>query len=445
MANNQMPHNLEAESAILGCILIDGDIQSELLETLREDDFYQESNRLVLDAMKKVYAARKPVDIVTLTDMLEQDGTLERAGGLVRITELAEVTPSAANYKQYFEIIRRDAIRRALIRAAKGIIEVSTEGTEAREAVSYAEKQIYDISKQEDGSQLAGLADGVVIREVLGKFEEIQSDPNAFRGLETGFKHLDRITNGLQRSDLIVIAARPGMGKTSLAMNIVENICLVKKRTAAVFSLEMPRSQIVQRLLCAHANVSMEKALSGKLVQKEWKNLMIASDKLQKSKLFIDDSSRVTPAEVLSKCRRLSASAGGLDLVMIDYIQLMGSISGGGSSEMNRQQEIAGISRDLKLMAKELNVPVIALSQLRRIQTKEPQLSDLRESGAIEQDADIVMFLYRDDYYNDDSENHNLAECIIAKNRHGETRTVELQWLPEYTTFSSIDRRHEEY
>ena len=220
MANNQMPHNLEAESAILGCILIDGDIQSELLETLREDDFYQESNRLVLDAMKKVYAARKPVDIVTLTDMLEQDGTLERAGGLVRITELAEVTPSAANYKQYFEIIRRDAIRRALIRAAKGIIEVSTEGTEAREAVSYAEKQIYDISKQEDGSQLAGLADGVVIREVLGKFEEIQSDPNAFRGLETGFKHLDRITNGLQRSDLIVIAARPGMGKTSLAMKM---------------------------------------------------------------------------------------------------------------------------------------------------------------------------------------------------------------------------------
>ena len=448
MANNQMPHNLEAESAILGCILIDGDIQSELLETLREDDFYQESNRLVLDAMKKVYAARKPVDIVTLTDMLEQDGTLERAGGLVRITELAEVTPSAANYKQYFEIIRRDAIRRALIRAAKGIIEVSTEGTEAREAVSYAEKQIYDISKQEDGSQLAGLADGVVIREVLGKFEEIQSDPNAFRGLETGFKHLDRITNGLQRSDLIVIAARPGMGKTSLAMNIVENICLVKKRTAAVFSLEMPRSQIVQRLLCAHANVSMEKALSGKLVQKEWKNLMIASDKLQKSKLFIDDSSRVTPAEVLSKCRRLSASAGGLDLVMIDYIQLMGSISGGGSSEMNRQQEIAGISRDLKLMAKELNVPVIALSQLRRIQTKEPQLSDLRESGAIEQDADIVMFINRPEATATAEELASgkivkgAAELVIAKHRNGSQGRLQLRFIGEQTKFVDVDAQN---
>ena len=272
---------------------------------------------------------------------------------------------------------------------------------EARDAVAYAEKQIYDISKQEDNSQLAGLQDGAVVREVLTKFEEIQSDPNAFRGMETGFKHLDRITNGLQRSDLIVIAARPGMGKTSLSMNIVENVCLVKGKTAAVFSLEMPRAQIVQRLLCAHAGVSMEKALSGKLSQKEWKNLMIASDKLQKSNLYIDDSSRVTPAEVLSKCRRLAAAKGGIDLVMIDYIQLMGGSSGKGDKNgnlfENRQQEISSITRDLKIMAKELNVPVIALSQLRRIQTKEPQLSDLRESGAIEQDADIVMFINRPD------------------------------------------------
>ena len=452
MPNNQMPHNLEAESALLGCILIDGDIQSELLETLREDDFYQESNRLVLEAMKKVYAARKPVDIVTLTDMLERDGTLERAGGLVRVTELAEVTPSAANYKQYFEIVRRDAIRRSLIRAAKGSIEVSTAGTEAREAVAYAEKQVYDISKQEDSSQLAGLADGAVIRQVLGKFEDIQSDPNAFRGLETGFKHLDRITNGLQKSDLIVIAARPGMGKTSLAMNIVENVCLNKGKTAAVFSLEMPRSQIVQRLLCAHADVSMEKALSGKLAQKEWKNLMIASDKLQKSKLFIDDSSRVTPQEILSKCRRLAASTGSIDLVMIDYIQLMGGapsggVKGGGSFE-NRQQEIASITRDLKIMAKELDVPVIALSQLRRIQTKEPQLSDLRESGAIEQDADIVMFINRPDVTATAEELakktvvKGAAELILAKHRNGSLGRVQLRFIGESTKFVDVDEQN---
>ena len=450
MSNNQMPHNLEAEAALLGCIIIDGDIQSELLETLRGEDFYQESNQLMLDAMQKVYAAHKPIDVVTLTDMLEREGTLERAGGLQRVTELAEVTPSAANFKQYFEIVRRDAIRRSLIRAAKKIIETSTNGTSAREAVSFAEKQVYDISKQEDNSQLAGLSDGVVIRQVLGKFEDIQSDPNAFRGLETGFKHLDRITNGLQKSDLIVLAARPGMGKTSLAMNIVENVCLNKGRTAAVFSLEMPRSQIVQRLLCAHAGVSMEKALSGKLVQKEWKNLMIASDKLQRSKLFIDDSSRVTPAEILSKCRRLSAAVGSLDLVMIDYIQLMGGAGGkkGDGSFENRQQEIASITRDLKIMAKELDVPVIALSQLRRIQTKEPQLSDLRESGAIEQDADIVMFINRPDVTATAEELakktvvKGAAELILAKHRNGALGRVQLRFIGESTKFVDVDEQN---
>ena len=449
MTNNQIPHNLEAESALLGCIIIDGDIQSELLESLKDEDFYQESNRLVFDAMRKVYGGRKPVDIVTLTDMLEREGTLERAGGLQRITELAELTPSAANYKQYFEIVRRDAIRRSLIRAANGIIEVSTKGTEAREAIAFAEKQVYDISKQEDGSQLSGLSDGAVIRQVLGKFEDIQSDPNAFRGLPTGFKHLDRITNGLQRSDLIVVAARPGMGKTSLSMNIVENVCLNNNKTAAVFSLEMPRSQIVQRLLCAHAGVSMEKALSGQLNQKEWKRLMIASDKLQRSKVFIDDSSRVTPAEILSKCRRLAAAEGGLDLIMIDYIQLMGGVGGkGGGSFENRQQEIASITRDLKIMAKELDVPVIALSQLRRIQTKEPQLSDLRESGAIEQDADIVMFINRPDVTATAEElaKHTIvkgsAEIILAKHRNGSLGRVQLRFLGELTKFVDVDEQN---
>lgn len=449
MANSQMPHNLEAEAALLGCIIIDGDIQSELLESLKDDDFYQESNRLMFDAMRKIYAGRKPVDTVTLIDMLEREGTLERAGGLQRVTELAEVTPSAANYKQYFEIVRRDAIRRSLIRAANGIIEVSTQGTEARDAISYAEKQVYDISKQEDGSRLSGLADGEVIRQVIGKFEDIQSDPNAYRGLPTGFKQLDRITNGLQKSDLIVVAARPGMGKTSLSMNIVENVCLNSGKTAAVFSLEMPRAQIVQRLLCAHAGVSMEKALSGQLNQKEWKNLMIASDKLQQSKVFIDDSSRVSPAEILSKCRRLAATEGGLDLIMIDYIQLMGGAGGkGGGSFENRQQEIASITRDLKIMAKELDVPVIALSQLRRIQTKEPQLSDLRESGAIEQDADIVMFINRPDVTATAEElaKHTIvkgaAEIILAKHRNGSLGRVQLRFLGELTKFVDVDEQN---
>jgi replicative DNA helicase len=444
MAANQMPHNLDAEAALLGCILIDESIQSELLETLKEDEFYQESHRIVLGAMREVYGARKPVDLVTLTDRLVRDGTLERAGGLRGVSELAELTPSAANYKQYFEIVRRDSVNRSLIRAAKDIIENSMKSKEEREAISYAEKLVYDISKQEDSSALTGLEDGTVIQEVLQKFETIQSDPNSCRGLETGFKHFDRITNGLQKSDLIVVAARPGVGKTSFSMNIVEHACLVKGKTAAVFSLEMPRVQLVQRLLCSYARVSMENALSGKLGQKDWKNLMLASDKLQKSTIFIDDSSRVTPAEILSKCRRLAAQAGGLDLVMIDYIQLM---SGGGkfNNSENRQQEISSITRDLKIMAKELNVPVIALSQLRRIQTKEPQLSDLRESGAIEQDADIVMFISRPEVTASAEELakggvvKGAAEIIIAKHRNGSPGRVQLRFLGECTKFVDVE------
>ncbi len=448
MANNQMPHSIEAEAALLGCILIDEAIQSDVLEELREEDFYQESHRLVLAAMKEIYADRKTVDLVTLTDCLERLGTLDRAGGLQAITELSELTPSAANYRQYLDIVKRDSVNRSLIRAAKDIIDNSMKGEDARDAVSYAEKLVYDISRREDKSDLAGLSDGETIQEVIRKFEEIQADPNAYRGVETGFRHLDRITNGLQRSDLIIIAARPGMGKTSLAMNIVENVCLKKNMVAAVFSLEMPRVQIVQRLLCAHAGVSMENALSAKLVQKDWKNLMRASDRLHKSRLYIDDSSRIKPSEILSKCRRLAAREGRLDLVMIDYIQLMEGTTKGNSPE-NRQQEIASITRDLKIMAKELNVPVLALSQLRRIQTKEPQLSDLRESGAIEQDADIVMFINRPDVgaSKEDMEKGTVvkgaAELIIAKHRNGATGRLQLRFLGECTKFVDVEAQGE--
>ncbi len=448
MPNNQMPHNMDAEKALLGCVLLDEGIQSDLLERLREEDLYDEGHRLVLAAMKAVYAGKKTVDLVTLTDELEREGKLERAGGIQAITELSALIPSAANYKQYLEIVRRDSVNRFLIRAAKDIIENSMNSPEERDAIGYAEGLVYDISKREDSGNLESLADGDVIEEVIGKLEMIQNDPSSCRGLETGFRHLDRITNGLQKSDLIVIAARPGMGKTSLAMNIVENACLRKGKIAAVFSLEMPRVQIVQRLLCAYAGVSMSNALSGKLNGKDWKNLMRASDQLRKSKLFIDDSSRVTPAEILSKCRRLSTAEGGLDLIMIDYIQLMGGEDKGRNSRNspeNRQQEIANITRDLKIMAKELNVPVIALSQLRRIQTKEAQLSDLRESGAIEQDADIVMFINRPDVGATPEElaKGNIvkgaAELVIAKHRNGETGRIQLRFLGEQTKFVDVE------
>lgn len=455
MPNNQMPHNIDAERALLGCVLIDESVQSEILERVKEEDLYDEGHRLILAAMKTIYAGHKTVDVVTLTDELDREGKLERAGGLQAITELTALIPSAANYRQYLEIVRRDSVNRALIRAASDIIQNSAGSPEDRDAIGYAEKLVYDISKREDSGSLAGLAEGDVIEEVISKFEMIQNDPSSCRGLETGFRHLDRITNGLQKSDLIVIAARPGMGKTSLAMNIVENACLRKGKVAAVFSLEMPRVQIVQRLLCSYAGVSMSAALSGKLNGKDWKNLMRASDQLRKSKLFIDDSSRVTPAEILSKCRRLATAEGGIDLIMIDYIQLMG---GEGTdrqkgnyrnSPENRQQEIASITRDLKIMAKELNVPVIALSQLRRIQTKEAQLSDLRESGAIEQDADIVMFINRPDVGATPEElvKGNIvkgaAELVIAKHRNGETGRIQLRFLGELTKFIDVEAQGE--
>lgn len=439
-----MPHNLDAEAALLGCILIDADIQTELLENLSESDFYQESHKEILTAMKAVYGGRKAIDVVTLSDRLEHDGKLERVGGIAYITELAQLTPSAANYKQYYEIVHRDGMNRSLIRAAKEIIENSMTEQDERKSLAFAEKVIYDISKTGDNRTLSGLADGVVVQEVLHKFETIQDDPNAYRGIETGFSQLDMKTNGLQRSDLIVLAARPGMGKTSLAMNIVEHAALRKGCVCAVFSLEMPRVQIVQRLLCAYANVSMEKALSGRLVQKEWKNLMIASDQLQKSKIFIDDSSRTTPGEILSKCRRLKSQEGALDFVMIDYIQLMGGEGKMANSE-NRQQEVASITRELKIMAKELDVPVLALSQLRRIQTKEPQLSDLRESGAIEQDADIVMFINRPDATATPEEMASgkivkgAAELIIAKHRNGSCGRIQLRFIGESTKFVDVE------
>ena len=450
MANelNTMPYNRDAEMALLGCILIDNEIASEIVDKLTEEDFYQESHKYILRAMQRVYNDRKPVDLVTVADQLENEATLEKAGGIVYLTELTQITPSAANYKSYHEIVSRDSTNRKLIRAARQIIETSMKSADERISLSFAEKSVYDISRQSERSALLGMNEGDIIGEVLQKFEKLQSDPNAFKGIPTGYKRLDKMTHGLQPGALIVLAARPGMGKTSLAMNLVENASLRAGKTCAVFSLEMPRSEIVQRLICAYANVSMQKALDGSLSAKEWKKLMLASDQLKKSNIYIDDSSRVTPAEILSKCRRLKTTAGGVDLIMIDYIQLMSSGDSKMAGAENRQQEIASITRDLKIMAKELGVPVIALSQLRRIQSKEPTLSDLRESGAIEQDADIVMFINRPEAVATADELASgkivkgAAELILAKHRGGEQGRVSLKFIGECTKFVDVDEQN---
>ena len=431
---NVLPNNLEAEQALLGCLLIDNEVQTELLDKLGEDDFYQESHKLIVGAMRAVFNARKPVDIVTLADQLENENCLAKVGGQSYITELATMTLSAANYRSYFEIVKRDSIHRRLIRASQQIIEQCQSGGESDDSVAYAEKLVFDISKKMDTSTLVDMREDDSYDQVLNKFELISTDKNALRGVNTGFTKLDKLTNGLQKSDFIVLAARPGVGKTTIGMNIIEYAALHDNRVCAVFSLEMPRVQLAQRLLCSHARVSMSKALAGELSQNEWKQLWKASSELKQAKIYIDDSSKITPAEILSKCRRLKARKEGLDIVMIDYIQLMGS-GEQRHGEENRQQEVATITRNLKIMAKELDVPVLALSQLRRISSKEePQLSDLRESGAIEQDADMVMFIHRPDVAATEEELKtgkivkDAADLIIAKHRNGELGRVKLRF-----------------
>ncbi len=442
---NAMPFNRDAEMALLGCILIDNELATDIVEKLHEDDFYQESHKYIINGMKRVFESRNPIDIVTLCDELEKEGNLQRAGGIAYVTELAQITPSSANYKTYMEIVERDSTNRKLIRASKQIIEHSLKGSVGRDAISFAEKLVYDISKEVDGSKLLGIQESGAVDAVLDKFQKLQSNKDAFKGLETPFTRLNQMTNGLQPSDLIVLAARPGMGKTSFAMNLVEHAAVQKGRVCAVFSLEMPYTQIVQRMLCSCAQVSMQKALSGQLSQSEWKKIFTVSEKLDKSRIYIDDSSVVTPAEILSKCRRLKAREGSLDLIMIDYIQLMNSGTSKLSGGENRQQEIASITRDLKIMAKELGVPVIALSQLRRMQTKEPQLSDLRESGAIEQDADIVMFINRQDETATSQElasgaiARGATQLHIAKHRNGETGRINLRFIGECTKFVDVE------
>ncbi len=441
---NTMPNNLEAEQALISCMLIDNEILSDILEQVEDGDFYQESHRFIISAMKMVYAERKPVDIITLCDRLDSDGNLEKAGGITYVTELAQITPSSANYKYYLEIVKRDSINRNLIRAAGEIAEFAKTSDDSLKSIQNAEALIYDISRVNDTSSVKDIREGSGVDAVIERFEKLSKDKDAFRGISTGFTRLDKITNGLQKSDLIVLAARPGMGKTSLAMNIVENAALRCDAVCAVFSLEMPEIQIIQRLLCGFAGVSMSDALSGKLTPNDWRKIVKASDALKKSRINIDDSSRVTPQEILSKCRRIKARNNGkLDLVMIDYIQLMSS--GRESVEQNRTQEVALITRELKIMAKELDVPVIALSQLRRIQSGEPQLSDLRESGAIEQDADIVMFISRPDVNVPEEElvkkniKKGMADLIIAKHRNGELARIPLRFKGELTKFVNPD------
>ena len=424
-----LPQSLEAEQAVLGCLLIDKDCAATIFGEIDRDDFYSESNAVIFDAMKNLYLKSSPIDYVTLSDVILSNNLVDKTGGLEYISSLTTVLPSAANFKNYTSIVKTKSVLRKLIKAGQNIVNTGFDSQDLTEAIAAAEKAVFDLGKEQDISSLTEI--GLTLNDVISRMDQVFRDPESLQGLKTGFSKLDEITNGLQKSDLILIAARPGVGKTSLAMNIVANVALNGGRVA-VFNLEMPKIQLAQRTLCSVANVSMKKAKNGKLSKEEWDAVIQAKKKLAEAKIFIDDSSLNTPVEILSKCRRLQREQG-LDLIVIDYLQLM--TSGSKNKDGNRQQEVSEISRSLKILARELDVPVIVLSQLSRaVESRadhRPILSDLRESGAIEQDADIVMFVYKPEMYNDveikDGE-QSICELIIAKHRNGELDTVKLKW-----------------
>ena len=439
LMNRQPPQSLEAEQAVLGSILIDSRCVADVIGILRPEDFYLQQNREIYETIYTMFNFSQTIDPVTVLDKMKELG-VHRDNSRDYILQLMEITPTAANVERYAGIVRDKAMLRGLSQAGVDICEIvnSQVGTPG-EMLEAAEKKIYALRKGERGDSLEHI--GTVMHRVFDNLTELAQSDSLIPGLSTGLRDLDMKINGLNKSDLLLIAARPAMGKTSFALNIGLNVAKKYKSTVAFFSLEMSREQLVMRLLSGESFVDSQKMATGKLSEEEWEKLCMASASLTQTDLRVDDNPSITVAEMNAKLRRVDD----LGLVIIDYLQLMTG-SGYGRASENRVQVVGEISRSLKIMAKELNVPVICLSQLSRAvesrQDKRPIMSDLRESGAIEQDADAILFLYRDDYYNPNTEEKNVAECIVSKNRHGETGTVKLQWLPQYTTFADREWKH---
>ena len=439
LLSRQPPQSLEAEQAVLGSILIDSRCVADVIGIVKPDDFFLEQNREIYETIYTMFNFSETIDPVTVLDKMRSQGNYHD-NSRDYIMQLMEITPTAANAARYASIVREKAMLRGLGNAGSEIIKLVSEqvGTPS-EILEAAERKIYALRKGENQDSLEHI--GTIMFKVFDRLNELAMSDSAIPGLSTGLRDLDVKINGLNKSDLLLIAARPAMGKSSLALNIGVNVAKKYNKTVAVFNLEMSREQLAMRLLSGEAFVDSAKMQTGKLENEEWTKLTMAASALSQTDIRIDDNPSITVAEMNAKLRRVED----LGLVIIDYLQLMTG-SGYGKQSDNRVQVVGDISRSLKIMAKELNVPVICLSQLSRAvesrQDKRPMMSDLRESGAIEQDADVIMFIYRDDYYNENSEEKNVAECIVSKNRHGETGTVKLQWLPQYTTFADREWKH---
>ena len=430
------PQNVEAEQCVLGAMLIEKEAISKVTELLQARDFYKEAHKQIYRRILELFEKNEAVDIVTLTEKLKRYNQLEEVGGLAYISFLVNAVPTAANVSYHAKIIEEKALLRQLISVSTNIASMGYEANDEVETiVDRAEKMILEISSRNLGREFTPIKE--ILFSAFNRIEKLYSNKGAITGLSTGFTDFDRLTAGLQPSDLILIAARPSMGKTALVLNIAQNVAIRENKCVAFFSLEMSQEQLVQRMLCSEAPIDSQRLRIGALDDKDWRKLVDAADRLNSANIFIDDTPGITVMEMRSKARRLKLE-NNLQLVIVDYLQLMQGSSSSSKNE-NRQQEISEISRSLKALARELNVPVIALSQLSRSvesrQSKRPMLSDLRESGSLEQDADIVAFLYREDYYDKETENKDVTELIIAKHRNGPVDTVQLLFQKHFTKF----------
>ena len=444
LLSRQVPHSPEAEQSVLGSMLIDSRCVNDVIGLLRPADFFIQINRDIYETIYEMFSYSQTIDPVTVLNKMRERGVFDEKTTSKYLMELMEITPTAANVTRYAQIVRDQALLRSLSTAAAEITEIVREGVgTAQDILEAAEKKVYAIRRGNTNDSMEHI--GTVLLKVFDRLTELSEADSDIAGLSTGLHDLDKFINGLNRSDLMLLAARPAMGKTSLALNIALNVAKkYPKKTVAVFSLEMSKEQLVTRLLSNESFVDSKKLTTGQLTVEDWTKIGIASSALSQIDLRVDDNPSLSVAEMNAKCRRID----NLGLVVIDYLQLMTSAGTKTAANENRQQIVSDISRSLKIMAKELNVPVLCLSQLSRAnesrQDKRPMLSDLRESGAIEQDADEVLFIYRDDYYNKNSPEQNVAEVIVAKNRHGEVGTVKLQWLPQFTTFADREWKHNE-
>lgn len=432
------PQNIEAEQSTLGSMLLERDAIAKVVEILDPEDFYKETHRIIYEAIVTLFNKSEPVDLITVTEQLRQMGALDNVGGAAYITALANAVPTAANAEHYARIVKEKAILRALVKAGTQIASLgySSQG-DVESALDEAEQLIFRISESRSTAPIVDIR--TVLVQTFDRIEQLYANKASVTGLPTGFTDLDEMLSGLQPAELIVIAARPSMGKTALALNIAQHAAMVERVPVLIFSLEMSKEQLAQRMLCAEARVDSQRLRKGDLRSEDWPRLSKALGDLSEAPVYIDDTPTITALEIRARARRLRAEKG-LGLIVIDYLQL---IQGSGRAE-NRQQEIAEITRSLKALARELNIPVIALAQLSRaVETtneKRPLLSHLKESGEIEQSADVVAFIYREDYYKPDTERKNIAEIIVAKQRNGPTGTVELRWNASITRFENLEK-----